>query len=268
MDFTGNIPFFLQNFLSKPATALPKNAQWVLQFDTFPVAAIKKCLQYETYKWNVDAAIDSVTSSTTNNNTKGCLFAQAVQIPGESFTVNPEGLQQNGYLRTTLGAGRDTYNGIQVVFLDTNVSFVDNLIRPWVIATSHLGLIARSGDDNYRTNMSVYKLGVTQPDVAPYIAQKYTFHGICPISVTGEEYNYAVSNTPVNRETLFTYHFYTVDTSENIAATDNTTPSINILSTADRYRNSPYTEPPTPLQKATNDKINTNPLVPPPRQTV
>lgn len=224
MDFSNTVPFFLESFLSKPATALPKGAQWLLMFDSFPTVAIKKGLTFESQKWQVDQAIDSVTSSDVSNSTKGCLFAQAVQIPGESFTINPEGLQQNGYLRTNVGAGRDTYNGIQVVFLDTNVSFVDNLIRPWVIATSHLGLIARSGDNNYRTNMTVFKLGVTDRNNPPYVAQKYTFYGVCPISVTGEEYSYATVTSPTNRETTFLFHSYTIDTSQNTAALNNTVP--------------------------------------------
>lgn len=224
MDFKNTVPFFLENFLSRPATALPKGAQWLLMFDSFPTTAIKKGLTFESQKWQVDQAIDSITTSDVNNNNRGCLFVQAVQIPGESFTINPEGLQQNGYLRTNVGAGRDAYNGIQVVFLDTNVSFVDNLIRPWVIATSHLGLIARSGDNNYRTNMSVFKLGVTSPNDPPYVAQKYTFYGVCPISVTGEEYSYTPVTSPTNRETTFLFHSYTIDTSQNTAATNNNAP--------------------------------------------
>jgi hypothetical protein len=224
INTTSTLPFFLENFLSKPATALPKGAQWLLMFDSFPVEAIKKGLAYESQKWQVDRAIGVITMGDDFLYKKGCLFVQAVQIPGESFTVNPEGLQQNGYLRTNIGAGRDAYNGIQVVFLDTNVSFVDNLIRPWVIATSHLGLIARSGSDNYRTTMSVFKLGVQNPSEPPYVAQKYTFYGVCPISVTGEEYSYSPVTSPTNRETTFLFHSYTIDTSTNQAAIKNIPP--------------------------------------------
>lgn len=220
-EFGEQIPFFLQNFLGKPASALPKGAQWVLSFEgsegykeVLPVNAIKKGISYEPRKWNIDKAIEA-TLSPSYQQTKGCLFAQAVEIPGESTTVNPEGLQQNGFIRTTIGSGRDSYNGIKIVFLDTNVSFVDNVIRPWVIATSHLGLIARSGKDNYRCNITVYKLGVISREEPPFVLQKYSFFGACPVSVTGEEYNYSQSTSHVNRETNFIYHYYNLDSESN-----------------------------------------------------
>jgi hypothetical protein len=49
----------------------------------------------------------------------------------------------------------------------------------------------------------------------PFVLQKYTFFGACPISVSGEEYNYTQTSSPVNRETTFTYHYYNVETLEN-----------------------------------------------------
>jgi hypothetical protein len=216
--FTDQIPFFLGSFLSKPASALPKGAQWVLEF-TFdngqivPTAAIKKCIKFEPNAWEIEEAMDIVLEDTYHKS-KGCLFAQAVQIPGESMVANPEGLQTNGFIRGFVGGGRDSFPSLQVVFLETNISFVDNVIRPWVIATSHLGMIARSGNDNYRGIINVYKLGVINSFEPPIVTQKYTFYGICPISVGGEEYNYNVSNSPINRETNFTYHYYSVHSSK------------------------------------------------------
>ena len=218
-EFSGQIPFFLQNFLSKPASALPKGAQWVLQFEggapdyseVLPVAAIKKGVKYEPGVWNIDKAIE--TNLIPNyQNRKGCLFVQAVQIPGESNQVNPEGLQQSGYIRSVTGNGRDAFANLQISFLETNVSFVDNVIRPWVIATSHLGMIARSGVDNYRCNISIYKLGVLSHKETPYLAQKYTFFGACPISTDGEEYNYSQISSPVIKNATLTYHYYSIET--------------------------------------------------------
>jgi len=222
----GQIPYFLSNFLSKPASALPKGAQWVLHFlgngytgsnntpQLIPTDAIKLGISYEpnvANSWKIQQALDLVTTNEYIE-TKGCLFVQAVQIPGEGNQVNPEGLMFNGYIRGTIGAGREPYNGMQIVFLETNVSFVDNVIRPWTIATSHLGMIARPGGSNYRCNIAVYKLGVTDQQSPPVILQKYTFYGACPTTIDGEEYNYAVSNTPTNRNTTFTYYYYTLDT--------------------------------------------------------
>jgi hypothetical protein len=236
-EFGGQVPFFLQNFLGRPASSLPKGAQWVLMFegafspsqttpdysDILPVKAIKKGIKFEPREFQIDSALDA-TLIKDYQQTKGCLFAQGVQIPGESYTINPEGLQQSGYIRSFLGGGRDTFQSLDISFLETNVSFVDNVIRPWVIATSHLGMIARSGESNYRCNISVYKLGVSIPSEPPHVIQKFTFFGACPISVTGEEYNYSQSTNHVNREATFTYHYYNSETvANNPSITNNTT---------------------------------------------
>jgi len=251
MEFTGQIPFYLQNFLSRPASALPKGAQWVLTFEgaftagndtgyseVLPIQAIKKGIRYEPRQWDIDKAMDSVVLTDEYQKTKGCMFVQAVQIPGESNQANPEGLQQNGFIRTTTGNGRDAFQNLQIVFLETNVSFVDNVVRPWVIATSHLGMIARRGPENYRCNISVYKLGTMSQEKPPFVLQKYTFFGACPISVTGEEYNYTQVSSPVNRETTFVYHYYNMESVQgNEAITNNSANQPLPLSTPVRGRN-------------------------------
>lgn len=229
-DFSGQIPKFLQSFLSKPASALPKGAQWVLKFDgantstsskggldysgIIPIEAIKNGIKHEPIKWDIERGLNTLVKD-DDYHEKGCLFVQAVSIPGESTAINPEGLQANGYIRSTVGAGRDSFASLQIVFLDTNISFVDNVIRPWVVATANLGLVARQGPKNYRCNISVYKLGVLDTKTKPFILQKFSFFGACPISVSGEEYNYSQTNSPINRETTFTYHYYTVENMEN-----------------------------------------------------
>ena len=221
----GQIPFFLENVLNTPAGALPKGAQWVLRFigDTLstsgtpdyqgilPVNAIKAGVSYEPNAWQIQNALDVVVNNEAYQTTKGCMFAQAVQIPGEGNQVNAEGIMQNGFIRGTVGAGREAYNGMQIVFLETNVSFVDNVIRPWTIATSHLGMIARKGDLNYRCTIQVWKLGVTDPSVPPVILQEYLFYGACPVTIDGEEYNYSQTSTAINRNTTFTYYYYTLN---------------------------------------------------------
>ena len=210
-QFKGRIAHFFQNFLSRPATALPKGAQWVVAFETIPTKAIKAGIKYEPQTWDIDAGLDVATSELLQK-TQGCLFAQAINIPGEGYQSNPEGLQMNGFLRTTVGAGRQAYGPIQMIFLDSNVSFVDNVVRPWVIATSHLGLIARSGDLNYRTNLICYKLGVIKPSEPPLVTQEYTFYGICPVSVSSEEWNYSTQTNPLYREADFIFHYYKLNT--------------------------------------------------------
>lgn len=84
MEFTGQIPFYLQNFLSRPASALPKGAQWVLTFEgaftagndtgyseVLPIQAIKKGIRYEPRQWDIDKAMDAVVLTDEYQKTKG-----------------------------------------------------------------------------------------------------------------------------------------------------------------------------------------------------
>jgi hypothetical protein len=223
--FGGRIPYFLSQVLGTPAGSIPKGAQWILSFDGIygetqtngstgkivPIEAIKKGTLYEPGKWSIDSSID-ITLQEKYQTAKGCMFAQAIQIPGEGVNVNTEGVSYNGFIRSQVGAGRTDQNLVQISFLDTNISFVDNTIRAWTIATSHLGMIARTGPDNYRGNISAYKLGVNSPNEPPFVTQHYKFYGVCPIAITNEEWNYSKDISFRPREVTFAYHYYNLDT--------------------------------------------------------
>jgi len=217
-DFSGQIPLFFESFLSKPASALPKGAQWVVDFEGLNDVkdAIQRTAELEPGKWDIRAGLNTLISN-QDYNRKGCLFCQAVSIPGEQTIANPEGIQKNQFIRTAVGEGRSDYapNGLRMVFLDTNVSFVDNVIRPWVVTTGRLGMIARNKPNVYRQDISVYKIGVLVPQAPPFILQKYTFFGACAVQVSEEEYNYAPTNAPVNREATFIFHHYSIETNKN-----------------------------------------------------
>lgn len=231
-QYNSHIPHFLGSFLSKFETAIPKGAQWVLFFEDLPTVVdvvLNTIKEREPRGWDIAALANKISRDETIQTSKGCLFAQAVEIPSESIVANPEGLQMNGFLRTTIGNGRNDYSsGLRIAFLETNYSFVDTVIRPWVITTGHLGLIARPPSQKYRCNIVVCKLGAVAGPIlnkdgtvrtegrGPVILQKYTFFDACPISVTGEEYNYSPVTGPVIRETTFVYNYYTVSHNINI----------------------------------------------------
>jgi hypothetical protein len=231
-QYNSQIPHFLTNFLSKFETAIPKGAQWALFFEGLSDivdVVLTTIKEREPGGWDINALANKIGKDEVIQTTKGCLFAQAVEIPSESIVANPEGIQMNGFLRTTTGNGRGDYSsGLRIAFLETNYSFVDTVIRPWVITTGHLGLIARPPEQQYRCNIVVCKLGavagpilnrngtVKTEGTGPVILQKYTFHDACPISITGEEYNYSQATGPVIRETSFLYNYYTVSHNINI----------------------------------------------------
>lgn len=239
LSYEGQIPHFLQAYLSKPASALPKGAFWVVNFEDLNSVkkAILKTAELERNSgWNIEEGLKCLLDN-DDYKSKGCLFCQAVSVPGEQAIVNPEGIQKNHFIRTATGDGRADYapGGLKMVFLDTNVSFVDNIIRPWVVTTARLGMIARpNGSKQYRQTISVYKLGVLTYKDRPFVLQKYTFEGVCPVEVSPEEYNYSPATSPVSREATFVFHSYKIETNINNLAISGNKPDTEGLYATDK----------------------------------
>jgi hypothetical protein len=231
-SFLGQIPFFLNAVLSTPAGSLPKGPLWILsfEFDDYIKNTIKSVRAYEPQvpvnSWEINAALNKVTS-TRYQKEKGCMFAQTVTVPGDSLITNVEGAQYNGYIRGRVGLGRQDFDPLRITFLNTNVSFVDNVIRPWTIMTGHLGMIARPREQKYRCNLTIYKLGISTRDTPPFISQQFDFYGVCPVSVLAEEFNYTQDGVSPFKTAEFVYHWYTTNSYENRFTLSDTLPEEN-----------------------------------------
>jgi len=222
-EIDGRIPHFLQAVLASPVGSINRGAQWVVAFGKRPgdlgsviLPAIKKALSYEGKTWMIDKASEAVLGNDFQNN-KGCVFAQAIDIPGESLVVNPEGnIMSNAFLRSYVGQGRNQMPEMRMTFLDTNVSFADNFLRPWVIATGNFGMWANTNrDEQYRTDIICWKLGAYSAGTSPAITQIITFYDACCTSVANEELNYAPMTSPQMREGSFIYNYYSVSDASN-----------------------------------------------------
>lgn len=226
------IPYFLSNVLNTPAGSLPKGAQWIVSFDNLVghiLPGIQLALTQEKKQWAIQGAASVVTSDAFQKSS-GCIYCQAIDLPGESLVVNPEGnIMSNAFLRSYVGGGRNQYPQMRMTFLDTNVSFCENFLRPWVIATGAFGLIARDRLDtkNYRTDLVCYKLGTYAPADKPEILMKMTFYDICCVSVSDEAYTYQpVVGSPSVREAEFVFNYYSIETDKAKLFFDTSNPNI------------------------------------------
>lgn len=208
--------------LSTPGGSIPKGAQWVVVFDDLEghiLPGIREALKHEKKRWNIaDAAQSALKAEFQKHEMRGCVFCQAIGITGEVMTATPEGgIVQNAFQRSMVGAGRNNYGEMRMTFLDTHISFADNFLRAWVLSTANFGLIGRHRKDpkNYRTNVTCYKLGGRFHDKPQETLTKYTFHDVCCISVSEEEYSYLPTTTAVLREARFVYNYVEIDSSKN-----------------------------------------------------
>ena len=229
MELKNPVPTFLSNFLSRPASSIPKGAQWAIAFQNLDsnVGGLLNTIE-EAYKLEPNAKLWNTTNSAKvllnkeYQSMRGCLFAQAIDLPGEKIQTNTEGnIKSNAFIRARVGGGREDFGTLKVTFLETNISFVDSLLRGWSLATANFGLIARADDDplQYRTTLYCYKFGTYSAEFPPFVLQQVIFDGVCCVSVSNEEYNYSpVSGTAKMREAEFLYNSYSIDTATNLPA--------------------------------------------------
>lgn len=205
---------FLQGFLTRPASSIPKGAQWIVSFDDLNglLPAIEKAYSYEPNnigKWATTQAASTILTDEYQKN-KGCMFCQAIGLPGDGTDAVVEGnIKSNGYIRSYVGAGRNDFPIMRMTFVDTNISFADSFLRGWSLATANFGLIMRS-NPKYRTNLTCHKFAITPK--GPFIIQTMKFKDICCIGVSEEEYQYGPVTSPILREARFVYNNYMVDT--------------------------------------------------------
>lgn len=203
---------FVNTFLSRPASGIPKGAQWAVFFDDLQqniLPSITNAYVGEPgQKWRTEEAAKVITTDLYQTN-DGCLFCQAISLPGEGSTPVAEGLKTNGYIRTYVGAGRNDFPVLRMSFLETNISFADTFLRGWALATSKFGMIARSGNKNYRTNMTCYKFSVGPK--GSYVSSRLRFEGICCVGIGDEEFNYDHVTSSMKRDAQFVYNSYSID---------------------------------------------------------
>lgn len=203
---------FLSTFLGRPASSLPKGGQWAIVFHDLErkvLPAIELAHKGEPgLLWDTkEAARTILTDQYQTDN--GCLFCQAISLPGEGLTPVAEGLKSNAFIRTYVGAGRNDFPVLRMSFLETNISFADTFLRGWALATAKYGLVARSGTKNYRTGMTCFKYAIGPNGL--YLRQQVEFEGVCCISVSDEEYNHDHSTSAMKRDAQFIYHNYSIN---------------------------------------------------------
>lgn len=207
-----DVEIFLSTFLTKPASSILKGGKWAVFFENLESRILPGVVEaYKgepTQSWNVEKAAKTILTNDYQSN-HGCLFCQAISIPGEGSTPVAEGIKYNNYIRSYVGAGRNDFPLMRMSFLETNISFADSFLRGWALSTAKFGMIARSGTKNYRTNMSCYRYTVSPYGVS--ISQKMYFEGICCINIDELEYNYDQPTSVTKRNAQFLYHSYFMD---------------------------------------------------------
>lgn len=220
--FGTNVPLFplisyrnhFLRTLSSWSGSIPNQFMWLVLIDRFPPAIQTSMLQhYEPVGDggkignNIDKTTRTVTSAIYQR-IGGCVFAQGVDIPGETLTTGYSNVTKpRGFIGGQYSDKRGDPAQMTLSFLETNSSFNDFVIRPWIILASHLGLVARPGDvpengdidpRNIKTNITVIQLAKTYQKRSSVQRKVFRFYNCVPFSIQA-------SNLATNASAMQTY---------------------------------------------------------------
>lgn len=216
--FPFNYPFsYTENFLQsleKWEASIPMKFLWLVQIESIPEYVNAQSMWNtqptdtgvhsgnvaqpgtQSRVWGIDQGKKEITKDTfmvAGNKSHGCVLAQGVVLPGENYEVRDVAIPNNmGFLPGKVGGNRAGNGELTIQFRETNRSFPDLVIRPWILLASHLGLVARYGTDprNIKTNIRIIQLAKTYQYI-PLIERKiWHFYNCVPTSMDGKELTY------------------------------------------------------------------------------
>lgn len=127
----GHIPYF-HRFLCQCATAPALPFLWVIVITAHNknnlLNKIKNIVpEYEPEGWDYSSGVDS-TWTTETQDIIGCIFAQAVKLPGENSNIEHVGVTEGsrrGFINTPVMNGRQDFQTLDITFRETNQSFAE-----------------------------------------------------------------------------------------------------------------------------------------------
>lgn len=187
--------------LSKWPTGIALASQWMLMIHFDKVTKLfsniqdtlksKEQSQWEISNGVIDVLIDGGLQARSDN-MMGCVFSRQVVLPSENIEASNQGLEYGGFLPPATAGKRQAYDPLSVTMLETNASFLDLVIRPWILMVGYNGLIARSpnSEKNVKAMIDVVFYAKTGYGYPMGIRKVYRFYNVAPISITGETYSY------------------------------------------------------------------------------
>ena len=211
--------------------SIPNQFQWLALIDMFPTALYSDLIQHvegtdgAKVGWNIERNVETLTGYPYQR-IAGCVFSQGANIPGERVGVAYSKTNKNrGFIGGLHTTNRDDFQPLTLEFLETNTSFADFVIRPWIVLASHLGLVARPGDFdtgsiydpsskrsalNIKTNITLIQLGKTYQKRSSVPRKIWKFYDCVPVSMNNNNLPY--DGTDVKRyDVQWYYSKYSVE---------------------------------------------------------
>jgi len=257
--------------LGSPEFSIPLGSNFFIQIASIPTAvASTDNLQYfepgrrAGAGWNIADGTNNLININKGSANGACLFANGITPPVEAINVARVGMHaafdehSGGLLDGVVTRSRKQQDSVAISFLETNQSFIDFVIRPWVILTGHVGLIARAPGsvDDVKTTITATFFSRWNGQVSP--RKIFTFFGCAPVSIdTATAYDYG-TNTVNTIKTTWAYNYYTLSFTDVNIPVNTEEEYYDIPAPGTTYGKNPFAAP-----APTTQKFGTNPFAAP-----
>ena len=214
--------YFLTTMESWVAT-IPLRTQFIAIIQSFPASLTTSTLQsLEPVKaydgsakgWDIDNARTALTNYPLQG-VVGCIFLDGVEIPNETLTAGTATIDNNrGFVQGSILENRDAFSGnnLTLRFRETNTSFTDMIMRPWVILGAHKGFVFRGpvgSKESIKTNITIMQYSRTYQNVSQIPRKVWQYYDCVPLSVDNRSLSYEGESYEAYG-VPFLYNYYTV----------------------------------------------------------
>lgn len=209
------------NSLSQWSTSIPLNTQFIVLIDNFPAGLTTQVLrELEPVVNSTGFDIDLPRETTTNFKNQGmvgCIFANQFNIPDDVVEADKAPILNNrGFIPGSVLKNRSNFGNFNLSLRETNTSFVDFVMRPWVVMSSHYGLVARNPEDESellkdpKTNLTVVQYTRSKEGLSQIPRKTWRFYNCVPTSISNRDYSNAEDEGVKNFNTTWTFDKYEI----------------------------------------------------------
>lgn len=221
------------SFLERYEYNLALNSQWVLIIHGFPAVVSRQIAALEAVRptdWLLSDAYTDLTAPPIQSSLEvGCFFIDNVSLPGEKYDIQSAGAYDfSGFIKSPVAGSRQAFasKNLTTTFRETNLDFIENVIRPWITVSSYRGFFAYENEaDRVRVpRIQLISFGRQKhTPIAPYdnatfrpIRKVYNFYNCAPYGVDDKRYSYNedMSTAELLRSVSWTFDNYSVNSSE------------------------------------------------------
>lgn len=205
-------------------TSIPLRTQYIALITSFPSLLNSSVIKQLEDKrgFNIDPAKTALVNYPLQG-IVGCIFLDGANIPDEKLTAGAATIENNrGFIQGSILENRDAFasNNLTLQFRETNTSFIDMIMRPWVILAAHRGYVAApTPAENIKTDIVILQFSRTYQNISQIPRKVWNFYNCVPLSVGTRNLSYDTEQVD-KYDVPFIYDKYTVDSNLYIPLPD------------------------------------------------